>query len=187
MPILNPSMDSVASVNILTNQADAYASFATISALVFGFSVSALWGSKVDKSGADQTSIIFLCITITLSSWSLVIHSIQYYVFKEFVASKSIEKLNEWLYRTRKMREGARYSLWLSLGFFMLSTITQLISRVEHQGGTEISIYLGVIILSLGLIAILCIVLFMRPKYMFKNKSFKSQIEEGGGEGGTGV
>lgn len=150
------------------HQADAYASFATISALVFGFSISVVW--TPDQGEHQGPRLIFqtllICSTISFSSVSLVVHGIQYYVVKEHIAKGTDDELTEWMVATRGTRRWARYSLWLSLTCFMMSTLLLLVGNSV----TSLAV-IGSIILTAGMICAVYIILYMRPAALAGKKT----------------
>ena len=66
-----------------TSFADAYSGFATVAALIFGFSSSLIWQLGDESSASAGMKVILICMTIALSGIALVVHTIHYYVIQE--------------------------------------------------------------------------------------------------------
>ena len=154
------------SLEDVCHQADAYASFANISALIFGFALSVIWNENPDSSKTSSlyfAKIVLLSIAICLAGFALVVHAIQYYAVKELVSKNDVYALEEWIKITKKIREYARYSMWYSLGSFMLSTACHLVDALDS---TLAGISAGLI--TAGICLMGWAVLYMRPKRILR-------------------
>jgi len=149
----------------LVHRADSYASFAATAALVFGFSMAVLWdgmgdsAAKVNSVGYSVMSAFMAC-SVATSGYSLTVHSIQHYVLLTLLASPkyTLEHKRQWIKTTSSVRTVGRYCLWLSLGFFMVSTVMYVASKLPRHD----SLICGTI-LGLSTVAIFFTVIFMRP------------------------
>ena len=149
-----------------TSFADAYSGFATVAALIFGFSSSLIWQLSDESSASAGMKVILICMTIALSGIALVVHTIHYYVIQEFVGRNNGDMIRRWHKATRRGRKMGRICLWISLGAFMLSTLFHLTIAMPKSIAT-----VGGIIMGLGTAMLLYFVLTLRPHLLSETET----------------
>jgi hypothetical protein len=150
------------------HQAEAFSSFANISALIFGFALPLIWNES-DSAKTAKTSplycakIILLSVAVCLAGFALVVHAIQYYVLMELVSKKAGTAITTWAAATEKIRGYARHAMWYSLGSFMISTACHLFDAIDQ---TLAAIAGGILIA--GTFIMGGTVVYMRPSKILK-------------------
>eukprot|EP01084_Bolivina_argentea_P201998 345190_1 len=135
----------------LSTRIEAYSTFELASSLVFGFSVSVLFGSAKKENFTNEILeiifTIFMCLALVASAYSFIAMSITHYFISRYMADDKYYEAMDYLNHYHNVRKYGRWALYVSIICLVLSLIFYVYPQLNI-----ISAIISVIMLGSGVL-----------------------------------
>lgn len=155
----------------LSMKAQAESGLGSIAMLIFGFSISCLWGAALDHDNTARGIIVaLLSISVGCCAYAIVVQTAFHHVATNISADvllkrRSVDAITQWVEGTRPWRSLARYAVWSSLVFFMVATMVHVAMLLPRDQASA-----TVVVLTVSVLVVLVAACYLRGKWFLKSE-----------------